>query len=153
MKIQPNESLTSTLELNLTPDRVIYHREAKGKGYWASTQVNVLSPEITIVSDADTVHKEGRQNSRYRDGEGLRDRRGLRQLHGIKRIVCGTWENQYTPEWVCNYKPINGEDLQMVYWWSDKFIVAKKQSNVCGAKGLTRKPLEGDTTTRLRTGD
>jgi len=39
----------------------------------------------------------------------------------------------------------------MTLWQSDKPIVAMKQSNVCGAKGLTRRPLEGDTTARLGT--
>ena len=40
----------------------------------------------------------------------------------------------------------------MIHWWSDKSIVAGKQGNACGAKGLTRRPLEGDTTARLGTG-
>jgi len=32
--------------------------EAKGMGYRAATQVKVSSPEITIVTEADTVHLE-----------------------------------------------------------------------------------------------
>jgi len=32
----------------------------------------------------------------------------------------------------------------MMYWWSDKFLVAKKFRNGNGAKELTRRPLEGD---------
>jgi len=55
VKIQPDESLTNTSELNLTPGRATCRREAKGMEYWASTQVKVLSPEIFIVSDADAV--------------------------------------------------------------------------------------------------
>ena len=152
VKIQSGESVTNTSESNFTSGRVTYHREAEGRRYWASTQVNVLSPEITIMSDADSFHIEGRRNSQYRNGEGLRDRRGLRQLHGIKRIVCGTWENQYIPERVCNHKLINSEDLQMIYWWSDKFIVAKKFRNGNGAKGLTGRLPEWDTTARHRAG-
>ncbi|MEW6687377.1 MAG: hypothetical protein AB1393_14430, partial [Candidatus Edwardsbacteria bacterium] len=116
------------------------------KEYWASTQVNVLSPEITIVSDADTFHIGRRQNSQFRNGEGLRDRRGLRQLHGIKWIVCelGRTDMLLNRE-VCVHKPINGKDRQKAYWWSDKFIVAMKQNNICGAKGLTVMPLDKRT--------
>ena len=150
--IQSNESLTNTLESTFTPSGVTCFREAKGRRCRASTQVNVLSPEITSMSDADSVHKVGRQNSQFQNGEKLRDRRGLRQLHGIKKTVCGTWENQYIPVRVCNYKPENGEDLQEIYWWSDKFIVAEKFRNGNGAKGLTRKPLIGDSIAGHRAG-
>ena len=41
----------------------------------------------------------------------------------------------------------------MIYWWSDKSILAKKFRNGNGAKGLTRIPKEGDTTVRHRTGE
>jgi len=137
-EIQPDESLTSTSELNLTPGKITCHREAKVKGYWATTKVNVLSPEIVIVSDADTVHLGGRQYSQFRDGEELRDRRGLRQLHGIKWIVWELGRPKTFPKYrICQDKPINGKDWQKMFWESDKFIVTLKQSNVCRAKELT----------------
>ncbi len=43
---------------------------------------------------------------------------------------------------VCNSKPIDGELLQKALWESDQLVVAKKQGNACGAKGLTGEPLE-----------
>jgi len=64
----------------------------------------------------------------------------------------GTWETHNVPEKVWDTKPINGEVNQMTLWESDKPIVAKKQGNACGAKGLTGKPMEGDTTSAVRGG-
>ena len=43
---------------------------------------------------------------------------------------------------VYNSKPIDGELLQKALWESDQLVVAKKQGNACGAKGLTGEPLE-----------
>ena len=152
VKIQSDKGLTSTSEQNRTPGKATCRREAKGKGYRATTQVNVLSPEITIVSDADTVHKGGRQNSQIRCGEELRDRRGLRQLHGIK---WATWELGRPDVFlrkVCYDKSGNDEELQMIHRESDKSIVAMKQSNVCGAKGLTGNRGTEETSSRFKTG-
>ena len=53
---------------------------------------------------------------------------------------------------VCGNKPENGKDSQMMHWWSDKPIVARKFLNGNGAKGLTRRPMEGDTAARRRAG-
>lgn len=53
---------------------------------------------------------------------------------------------------VCSNKPINGKELQMVSWQSDQCVVLLKQGNACGGKALAERPLEGDTTARLRTG-
>ena len=38
-KIQSEESLAPCSELNAAPDGVTCHREARGMGYWAATQV------------------------------------------------------------------------------------------------------------------
>lgn len=40
----------------------------------------------------------------------------------------------------------------MVHWESDKFIVVMKFRNGNGAKGLTRRPLEEETSTAHRSG-
>ena len=56
VKIQPEERLAATSELNLASSLVTGCCEARGMGYWAATQVKGLSPEITIVSVADVVH-------------------------------------------------------------------------------------------------
>ena len=53
MKIQPEERLATTSELNLAPSLVTGCSEAKGMGYWAATQVKGLSPEMSMVSVAD----------------------------------------------------------------------------------------------------
>jgi hypothetical protein len=55
VKIQPEERLASTSELNLASSLVTGCSEAKGMGYWAATQVKGLSPEIVVVSEVDVV--------------------------------------------------------------------------------------------------
>ena len=57
VKIQPEERLAPTSELNLAPSLVTGCSEAKGMGYWAATQVKGLSPEIIIISEADVVKR------------------------------------------------------------------------------------------------
>lgn len=46
VKVQPGERVVLTSELTFAPDRVTYLREAKEKGYRATTQVKGLSSEI-----------------------------------------------------------------------------------------------------------
>jgi len=51
------------------------------------------------------------------------------------------------------YKPIDGKMEQLPLWQSDQLIVAKKQGNACGAKGLAvLQGDSGDTSARLRAG-
>jgi transposase len=57
VKIQPEERLASTSELNLASSLVTGCSEAKGMGYWAATQVKGLSPEIIDVSEVDVVKR------------------------------------------------------------------------------------------------
>jgi len=57
VKIQPEERLAPTSELNLAPSLVTGCSEAKGMGYWAATQVKGLSPEIIVVLEADVVKR------------------------------------------------------------------------------------------------
>jgi hypothetical protein len=57
VKIQPEERLASTSELNLASSLVTGCSEAKGMGYWAATQVKGLSPEIVDVSEVDVVKR------------------------------------------------------------------------------------------------
>jgi hypothetical protein len=56
VKIQPEERLATTSELNPASSLVTGCGEARGMGYWAATQVKGLSPEIHVVSEADVVH-------------------------------------------------------------------------------------------------
>jgi hypothetical protein len=48
--------------------------------YQASTQVKVLSPEIIIVSEADSVHLLEGNTLKSVIGEDMRARRGLRPI-------------------------------------------------------------------------
>jgi len=89
VKIQPEEGLATTSELNLAPGGVTCYREARGTGYRAATQVKGLSPEITILSVADVVHLCGRLYSHNRYWQGYKSPAGLTPWHGIKWIV---WE-------------------------------------------------------------
>jgi RNA-directed DNA polymerase len=122
--------------------------------YRAITQVKGLSPEIPVVSVADTVHlvagsmpitvKRGYEHptgsetvARYQ-----MDRLGTRESHNVSA------KGGYGL-----FKSEEDEIIQMTLWQSDKPIVAMKQSNVCGAKGFTEMRGEDrDTTSTLRGG-
>jgi hypothetical protein len=56
VKIQPEERLAASSELNLASCLVTGRGEARWMGYWATTQAKGLSTEITIVLVADVVH-------------------------------------------------------------------------------------------------
>ncbi len=53
----------------------------KGRMYQATTQVNVLSPEIYHVVEADVFHDGGRQNYSYRL------KRGMNSLPGSEAVA------------------------------------------------------------------
>ena len=152
VKIRPKERLATTSELNPAPGGVTCHRGARGMGYWATTQVKGLSPEITIVSEVETVH-EVEDNSLIvvkRDGENPT---GSKTVAWYQRECVGTWETQCIPERVCDDKPENGKKSQMMHWESDQLIVVmKSRQRRDGAKGLAGKPWNGDTSSVLRDG-
>ncbi len=153
VEIQNGERLAITPEPTFAPDRATYLREAKGRGYRATTQVKELSPEITYCVGGRYCSCSIRQNSYNRKWQGCESPTGSETVALYQKDIAGTWENRCIPERVCDSKPINGKDAQMIYRWSDKPIVAKKFRNGNGAKGLTGRPLEGDATARLRTGE
>ena len=62
----------------------------------AATKVNVLSPEITIVTEADTFHVEGRQHCCNREGEGAVALSGSKAAAWYYMEPIGTWEIQST---------------------------------------------------------
>ncbi|MEO0183943.1 MAG: group II intron reverse transcriptase/maturase [candidate division WOR-3 bacterium] len=75
-----------------------------------------------------------------------RDRLGTRESHNVP---CNLWRRAGNGL----LKPEEGKVIQMALWQSDKPIVARKQSNVCKAKGLTGMRWEDrDTTPALRGG-
>ncbi|KAF5435063.1 hypothetical protein C5S35_12315, partial [Candidatus Methanophagaceae archaeon] len=55
VKIQPEERLAASSELNPASCLVTGCGEARGMGYWAAMQVKGLSHEIFIVPEADVV--------------------------------------------------------------------------------------------------
>jgi len=142
VKFQPEERLVTTSELNLAPGGVTYHREARGMGCRAATQVKGLSPEITIVSEADGVHLLGRQYSHNRYWQGYASPTGSETVARHQMNSVGTREAQCISRsfGICDDKPINGKESQMMHWESDQLIVVMKQGNACGAKGLAGKP-------------
>jgi len=152
VKIQSGERLAITPELTFAPDRVTCLREAKGSGYRATTQVKELSPEITCVGGR-YCSLSRRQNSCSRKWQGDKSPTGSETVALYQRDIAGTWENRCIPNRVCDNKPINGKDAQMIYRWSDKLVVARKFRNRNGAKGLTGRPLEREATARLRAGE
>jgi len=141
VKIQPEERLATTSELNLTPSLATDCRGAKGMGYRAATQVKGLSPEIAIISVADAVHVCGRQYSHNRYWRGYESPTGSETVARHQMDSMGTREAQGAlREGVCNNKPIDGKLLQKVPWESDQPILPVKQGNACGGKGLTGEP-------------
>jgi len=55
VKIQVEERLAATSELNLASSQVTGCGEARGMGYWAVMQAKGFSHEIFIVPEADVV--------------------------------------------------------------------------------------------------
>ena len=153
VKIRCGERIADTPERTFASGRATCLREAKGEGYRATTKEKGLSPEIFIISEADAVHISGRQNSHSRYWRGYANPTGSETVALYQRDMAGTWENQRIPDTVCGNKPENGKDSQTMRWWSEKLIVAMKFPNGNGAKGLTRRPLERETTARHRTGE
>jgi len=126
VKIQPEERLATTSELNLAPSLVMSCREVKGMGYWAATQVKELSSEITIVSVADAVHLSGRQYSHNRYRRGDENPTESKTVARYQRNGVGTREAQCIPVKVCDDKPENGKESQKMHWESDQSIVVMK---------------------------
>lgn len=128
----------------------------EGTRYWAGMQMKGLSLVSPVVSGADGLHlpessiltavKRGCKSptgsetpARYQ-----KDRLGTRESHNVFARGYGEYGL---------FKSGNGEVIQMTLWQSDKSIVALKQSNVCGAKGLTgMRRGDRDTTSALRGG-
>jgi hypothetical protein len=156
VKIQPEERLAATSERNPAPSLVTGCCEARGKGYWAATQVKVLSPEIYLVSEVDVFHltedstfitiNPNLRSWNIAESSGMlqgdASPTGSEAVARYQMDTMGTREAQGVLHWeVCGVKPMNGEALQMALWESDQFIVPLKQGNSCGGKGLAEEPL------------
>lgn len=139
-EVQLRERLATPLIPNSACEEVTNRMKPEGGSCWAATQVKVLSSEINIVSEADTVHSvEGRMLATD-TGEEVSTPTESKSVAWQQRDNEGTRETQYALQnktGVCDAKPIDGKVMQKAYWESDQPIVARKQGNACGAKGLT----------------
>ena len=146
VKIQPEERLATTSELNRASSLVTGCGEARGMGYWAATQVKGLSPEILNVSVADIVHlTEGYThvtdslNGTWRCDASPA---GSETVARYQTDIMETREGQSVLlTGVCAIKLIDGKIVQTTLWESDQFIVPEKRGNARGGKGLAVEPL------------
>jgi hypothetical protein len=146
VKIQPEERLAATSELNPASCLVTGCGEARGMGYWAATQVKGLSHEILSVQEADVVFlTEGSTlvtaslNRTWRGDESLT---GSETVPRYQMDIMGTREGQSVLlTGVCSIKPIKGKIVQTTLWESDQLIVPLKRGNAREGKGLAVEPL------------
>jgi len=154
-EIQSGERLATTPVPNSARGEATTLVEPEGGRYWAATQVKGLSPEITIVMEADTLHfVEGRMDNTAK-GEVIFAPSGSESVARYQKDNVGTREAQGVPRQfeVCNTKPIDGKVVQMTLWESDQPILPKKQGNACEGKGLAGMRWDGrDTSSTLRGG-
>ena len=152
-KIQPEERLAATSELNLTSCLVTGSDEARGMGYWAATQVKGYSHEIFGVPEADVIHlTEGSTlitdspnlqswNIAGSSGawQGDASPAGSETVARYQTDIIGTRETQSVLlTGVCPIKPINGKMVQSTLWESDQFIVPVMRGNAHRGKGLVQ---------------
>ncbi|MFZ2071743.1 MAG: hypothetical protein WAV32_09170, partial [Halobacteriota archaeon] len=141
VQIQPEERLAATSELNLASSLVTGCGEARGRGYWAATQVKGLSTEIFVVPEADVVHlTEGSiliTDSPYGTWQGDANPAVSETVARYQTDIMGTRETQSVLLWgVCPIKPIDGKIVQMTLWESDQLIVSVMRGNARRGKGL-----------------
>jgi hypothetical protein len=121
VKIQLEERLAATSELNPASSLVTDCGEARGMGYGAATQVKGSRHEIFIVSEADVVHlTEGcilvpvSLNGTWRGDESPA---GSETMAWYQMDIMGTREGQSVLlTGVCPIKPINGKIVQTTLW-------------------------------------
>ena len=136
VNIQPEERLATTSELNLASSLVTGCGEARGKGYWAATQVKGLSPEIFVVPEADVVHlTEGstliadRPTWTWQGGESPA---GSETVARYQMDRMGTRETQRVlPRGVCAIKPVNGKMVQTTLWELRSVLIKLFKSLMC----------------------
>jgi len=155
-EVQLRKRLAATLKPNPAYGEVTNCMKPGGRSCWAATKVKELSPEIIIVSEADTVHfVEGNMLSAA-IGKGVSTLTGSKTVARQQMDSVGTWETQSVLRGnvgVCITKPIDGKVRQMTFWESDQSIVAGKSQKRDGAKGLAVMFKEGrDTSSALRGG-
>ena len=144
VKIQPEERLAASSELNLAPSLVTGCGEARGMGYWAATQVKESSHEIFIVPEADVVLlTEGNTliaDSLIGTWQGDASPAGSKTVARYQTDIIGTRETQSVLlTGVCPIKPINGKTVQATLCESDQCIVPVMWGNAHRWKGLVQR--------------
>ena len=143
VKIQPVERSATASELNSTPSLATNCREARGMGYWATTQVKGLSSEIFHRVGGRYCSLSRRQNSHNWYKRRYASPTESETVARYQKDSIGTRETQSVfQNGICCNKPMNGKLFQMTLWGSDWLIVAKKQGNTCGAKELAGRPMK-----------
>jgi len=71
VKILPTQRLAASVERTSTGRTVMDYLKLLGRRYQAATQVNVLSPEILLITKADGFHIHGRQYCNARNSESI----------------------------------------------------------------------------------
>ena len=154
VKVQSGERLATTPEPNSAPGGVICRREARGRGYRAATQVKGLSPEMLHRSGSRQFSYARKAIIAYPFWQGYVSPAGSETVARYQREGMGTREARYAPNEVCTTKLNKGKAAQMAYRDSDQFIVAMKQGNSWGAKGLAVESKGiGETFAVLRDGE
>lgn len=137
-EVRPQERLATTCVVNSAYREITNCMKPEGARCWAVTKVKGLSPEITIIPEAEAVHLAEGSNLISDKGQGGKNLAGSETTARNQKDRIGTRETQSVPrgQGVCNTEPINGEVRQMTFWESDQSIVARKSRKRDGAKGL-----------------
>ncbi len=150
VQVQREVGLAVASEPSPAPDGVICHREARGMGIPSHNASEGIEPRNTCRVGGRYCSFSRRQNSHNRYWRDCASPTGSETVARYQMDNIGTWESHNAPERVWVAKSEEGKAMQMTLWQSDKPIVAMKSRNWDGAKGLTGRPLEWDTTVRLR---
>jgi len=154
-KVRPRQRLATSRVVNSAYREATNYMKPEGARYWAVTQVKGLSPEITIVPEAEAVHLAEGSSFISVKRQGDKTLAGSKTTARYQKDRVGTRETQRVPQkqGVCITKPIDGKARQMTLWESDQSIVARKSLRGDGAKGLAVKAWEDrDTFSTLRGG-
>ena len=125
----------------------------EGERHRDTTQVKVLSPEITYCVGGRSCSYSNRQNSYHRKWQGSKSPTGSKSVSRCQRTDVNSGEPMYS-QTECDTKPIDGKLPQnIIHWQSDYPIVSMKSLNGDGEKGIAvmRRDVR-DTSAALRGG-
>jgi len=123
-KVRPRQRLAASRVVNSAYREATNYMKPEGARYWAVTQVKGLSPEITIVPEAEAVHLAEGSSFISAKRQGDKDLAGSKTTARYQKDRVGTRETQRVPQkqGVCITKPIDGKVRQMTLWESDQSI-------------------------------